>query len=135
MTSSKDITPDALLQLTSDTRQVLSRKCKTSSQKQFHAVIASGSLASSANQCHGTSRSAFWLPFDLFMEDSMDGSQVATTSAVEVLTGTSHSCALMIKSPFGEKRFVIVLPKYAIEVEAHCRFSEGSSGCQSNYMA
>ncbi|KAG5514407.1 hypothetical protein RHGRI_035729 [Rhododendron griersonianum] len=88
LTSSKDITPDALLQLTSDTRQVLSRKCKTSSQKQFHAVIACGSPASSASQCHGTSRSAFWLPFDLFMEDSMDGSQVATTSAVEVLTGT-----------------------------------------------
>ncbi|KAE9460513.1 hypothetical protein C3L33_07516, partial [Rhododendron williamsianum] len=90
-TSSKDITPDALLQLTSDTRQVLSRKCKTSSQKQFHAVIASGSLASSASQCHGTSRSAFWLPFDLFMEDSMDGSQVATTSAVEVLTGLAKA--------------------------------------------
>ncbi|THG15479.1 mediator of RNA polymerase II transcription subunit 33A-like [Camellia sinensis] len=85
--NSKNINPESLLQLTSDTRNVLSRECKTSSQKQFHAVMASGSLASSASQCHGTSRSALWLPFDLYLEDTMDGSQVAATSAVEVLTG------------------------------------------------
>ncbi|KAL6952360.1 hypothetical protein U1Q18_043818 [Sarracenia purpurea var. burkii] len=89
MRSSKDITPEALLQLTS--LRVLSRKCKTSSQKQFHAVIASGSLASSASQGNGTSRSALWLPFDLFLEDTMDGSQVAPTSAVEVLTGLAKA--------------------------------------------
>ncbi|XP_057461528.1 mediator of RNA polymerase II transcription subunit 33A-like [Actinidia eriantha] len=89
--SSKDITPEALLQLTSDTREVLSRKCKTSSQKQFHAVMSSGSLASSAGQCHGTSRSSLWLPFDLFLEDTMDGSQVTATSAVEVLTGLAKA--------------------------------------------
>ncbi|PSS06398.1 Mediator of RNA polymerase II transcription subunit 33A like [Actinidia chinensis var. chinensis] len=89
--SSKDITPEALLQLTSDTREVLSRKCKTSSQKQFHAVMASGSLASSSGQCHGTSRSSLWLPFDLFLEDTMDGSQVTATSAVEVLTGLAKA--------------------------------------------
>ncbi|GFZ04678.1 REF4-related 1 [Actinidia rufa] len=89
--SSKDITPEAFLQLTSDTREVLSRKCKTSSQKQFHAVMSSGSLASSAGQCHGTSRSSLWLPFDLFLEDTMDGSQVAATSAVEVLTGLAKA--------------------------------------------
>ncbi|XAR61234.1 hypothetical protein NMG60_11034880 [Bertholletia excelsa] len=85
--NSKNITREGLLQLTSDTRKVLSRECKTSSQKQFHAVIASGSLASSASQFHGTSDSALWLPFDVFLEDTMDGSQVASTSAVEVLTG------------------------------------------------
>ncbi|GFZ19463.1 reduced epidermal fluorescence 4 [Actinidia rufa] len=89
--SSKDITPEALLQLTSDTREVLSRKCKTSSQKQFHAVMASGSLASSASQCHGTSRSALWLPFDLFLEDAMDGSKVTAMSAVEVLMGLAKA--------------------------------------------
>ncbi|KAF8387992.1 hypothetical protein HHK36_026658 [Tetracentron sinense] len=85
--NSKTITPDALLQLTSDTLKVLSRECKTSSQLEFHAVMASGSLISSAGQCHGASRSALWLPLDLFLEDSMDGSQVAETSAIEILTG------------------------------------------------
>ncbi|XP_075641479.1 mediator of RNA polymerase II transcription subunit 33B [Castanea sativa] len=85
--NSKHITPETLLQLTSDTRQLLSRKCKTMSGQEFHAVMATGSLISSANQVHGTSLSALWLPIDLFLEDAMDGSQVAATSAVETLTG------------------------------------------------
>ncbi|GAV78727.1 hypothetical protein CFOL_v3_22192 [Cephalotus follicularis] len=84
--NSKHIGPETLLQLTSDTRRVLSRKCKTISQE-FHAVMASGSLISSAGQCHGTSLSALLLPMDLLLEDSMDGSQVTATSAVENLTG------------------------------------------------
>ncbi|CAK9151038.1 unnamed protein product [Ilex paraguariensis] len=85
--SSKNITPEVLLQLASDSRRVLSRECKTSSQQQFHAMMASGSLVSSAGQCHGASRSALWLPIDLFLEDTMDGSQVTATSAAETLTG------------------------------------------------
>lgn len=85
--NSKNISPEALLQLTSDNHLVLSRKRKTSSQKKFHAVVASGSLASSADQCYGASPSVLWLPFDLFLEDTIDGSQVAATSATETLTG------------------------------------------------
>ncbi|KAJ4727526.1 Mediator of RNA polymerase II transcription subunit 33A like [Melia azedarach] len=85
--NSKHITPEALLQLTSDTRKVLSRESKTVSEQQFHAVIASGSLISSVGQCNWTSQSALWLPIDLFLEDVMDGSQVAANSAVEILTG------------------------------------------------
>ena len=50
--NSKHISPDALLQLTFDACRVLTRECKTSLQKQFHAAVASGSLISSAGQCH-----------------------------------------------------------------------------------
>lgn len=85
--NSKRITSEALLQLTSDTRRVLSRKSKTISQQEFHAVITSASLMSDGGQCHGVTRSALWLPIDLFLEDAMDGSQVAATGAVNVLTG------------------------------------------------
>lgn len=83
--NSKDITPEALLQLTSDNRAQLSRECKTSLQ-QFNAVMACGSLISSAGQSYGASSSAIWLPIDLFLEDTMDGNVVATTSADETLT-------------------------------------------------
>lgn len=86
--NSKHLTPDALLQLTSDTRKVLSRECKIKSHEEFHAIIGSGCLTSSSGQCYGTSSSAHWLPIDLFLEDAMDGSQVAATGAVERLTGT-----------------------------------------------
>ncbi|KAJ9543363.1 hypothetical protein OSB04_023070 [Centaurea solstitialis] len=85
--NSKDITPEALLQLTSDSRLPLSRECQTISLQQFHAVMACGSLISSSGQSHGASRSAIWLPIDLFLEDTMDGYVVATTSAAETLTG------------------------------------------------
>lgn len=87
--NSKTITPEALLQLTSDTRILLSRQRKTYSQQHFHAIMASGSLMSSAAQCHGASRSAIWLPIDLFLEDTMDGSQMTATSAAEILTGAT----------------------------------------------
>ncbi|KAJ0035432.1 hypothetical protein Pint_24923 [Pistacia integerrima] len=85
--NSKILTSEALLQLVSDTRIVLSQECKTSSPKNFHAVITFGSLACSAGLCHGASRSALWLPLDLFLENVMDGYQVNPTSAIEVITG------------------------------------------------
>ncbi|XP_044500823.1 mediator of RNA polymerase II transcription subunit 33A-like isoform X2 [Mangifera indica] len=85
--NSKILTPEGLLQLVSDTRIVLSRECKTSSPKNFHAVITFRSLACSTGLRHGTSRSTLWLPLDLFLENVMDGYQVNSTSAIEIITG------------------------------------------------
>ncbi|XWS13569.1 hypothetical protein CRYUN_Cryun36dG0048300 [Craigia yunnanensis] len=85
--NSKALTSEALLELTSDSRVVLSRECKTSSLQKFHAVMAFGSMASSAGLCHGASRSDLWLPLDLGLEDAMDGYLVNTTSAIEIITG------------------------------------------------
>ncbi|KAL4310939.1 hypothetical protein GQ457_01G032780 [Hibiscus cannabinus] len=85
--NSKALTSEALLELTSDSRIVLSKKCKTSSVQKLHAVMAFGSLASSAGLCHGASRSDLWLPLDLVLEDAMDGYLVNTTSAIEIITG------------------------------------------------
>ncbi|OAY49665.1 mediator of RNA polymerase II transcription subunit 33B [Manihot esculenta] len=84
--NSEHLTAEILLQLTSDTLPLLSQECKKISQQNFHAVISSGSLTSSTGQCHGASWSVLWLPIDLFLEDAMDGSQVAAVSAVENLT-------------------------------------------------
>ncbi|KAK4482257.1 hypothetical protein RD792_009408 [Penstemon davidsonii] len=84
--NSKNISPEALLQLTSDTRQLLSRNCKTNSQQQFHAITARSPMSFSG-QCNGTVRSSLWLSIDLYLEDTMDGSQVRATSAAETLTG------------------------------------------------
>lgn len=85
--SSKVTNAETLLKLASDTSKLLSHKCKTISPLDFHEVMASGSLASSAGLCHGSSRSALWLPLDLVLEDAMDGSQVNATCAVEIITG------------------------------------------------
>ncbi|EEF45403.1 mediator of RNA polymerase II transcription subunit 33A [Ricinus communis] len=85
--SSKTLTAEDLLQLTSKTHASFTRVSKTSSLQKFHEVMALGSLVSSAGLCHGSSRSALWLPLDLALEDAMDGYQVNATSAIEIITG------------------------------------------------
>ncbi|KAE9455334.1 hypothetical protein C3L33_12769, partial [Rhododendron williamsianum] len=93
--SSKVTNAETLLKLASDTSKLLSHKCKTISPLDFHEVMASGSLASSAGLCHGSSRSALWLPLDLVLEDAMDGSQVNATCAVEIITAFSLKVLLV----------------------------------------
>ncbi|MED6132380.1 hypothetical protein PIB30_018403 [Stylosanthes scabra] len=85
--NSGTLSPEALLQLVSDKHMVLTRGCKTSSQKKFHAVMGFEYLSSSASLCPGASHSALWIPFDLVLEDAMDGYQVSTTSGVEIISG------------------------------------------------
>ncbi|XP_069155121.1 mediator of RNA polymerase II transcription subunit 33A-like isoform X2 [Solanum lycopersicum] len=85
--NSKKISLETLVLLISKNRGVLSRECKTSSRKFLHAVMASGSFALSASRCDDASTSVLWLPIDLFLEDTMDGSKVAATSAADTLTG------------------------------------------------
>ncbi|QHO37242.1 hypothetical protein HN51_003718 [Arachis hypogaea] len=84
---SRTLIPEALLQLTSDTRIFLPRECRTSSQQKFHVVMNFEYLSSSASLCHGASHSALWIPLDLVLEDAMDGYQVSATSAIEVIGG------------------------------------------------
>nr|XP_043635788.1 mediator of RNA polymerase II transcription subunit 33A-like [Erigeron canadensis] len=85
--SSKDITPESLLELASKNHVLLSREHKSETvSRQVRAVMACGSLVSSPGQNYGATRSAIWLPIDLFLEDAMDGYVVATTSAAETLT-------------------------------------------------
>ncbi|GFP97857.1 mediator of RNA polymerase ii transcription subunit 33a [Phtheirospermum japonicum] len=75
--NSKNISPEALLQLTSHTRKVLSRACKMS-------IIGTTHIPS-AGICNGTFRSALWLPIDLYLEDIMDGSQIGIAGLVKSL--------------------------------------------------
>ncbi|KAL9250275.1 Mediator of RNA polymerase II transcription subunit 33A-like protein [Drosera capensis] len=84
--NSKFITPETLIQLTLDTSKALPRECETSLHQEFHAIMASGSLIPSVRQSHGASRSALWVPIDLFLEDAMDGLIVTAASAVDTLT-------------------------------------------------
>ncbi|XP_021608160.1 mediator of RNA polymerase II transcription subunit 33B isoform X2 [Manihot esculenta] len=85
--NSKHISAEILIQLTSDTRPLLSQECKKKSQQDFHSVMSSGFLRSSAGRCHRASWSVLFLPIDLFLQNAMDGLQVAAIGAVEDLTG------------------------------------------------
>lgn len=88
--SLKHVTPEILLELTSNTRKLLTREGKRISRHGFHAVLTANNMISSTFESHGAFSSSIWLPIDLFLEDAMDGSQVAATSAVETLTGASQ---------------------------------------------
>ncbi|XP_027364485.1 mediator of RNA polymerase II transcription subunit 33A isoform X3 [Abrus precatorius] len=84
---SRTLSPESLLQLTSDSCMVLSREYKTNSQQKFQTVMSFEYLSSSASLCHGASHSALWIPLDLVLEDAMDGYQVSATSAIEIISG------------------------------------------------
>lgn len=118
--NSKNISPEALVLLISKNRGVLSRECKTSSRKFLHAVMASGSLALSASRFDDASTSVLWLPIDLFLEDTMDGSKVAATSAADTLTG--KYCSQWSK--FNIEYTLLCFAK----LELLCRSGEGSAG-------
>lgn len=82
--NSKVITPEILLQLISDDRKVVSEENKSSYLQEIHTV-----MSSSAGLSHKISGSSLWIPLDLVLEDAMDGSQVDTTSSIEIVTRNS----------------------------------------------
>ncbi|KAL2486958.1 Mediator of RNA polymerase II transcription subunit 33A [Abeliophyllum distichum] len=85
--NSKVMTPELLLRLISDKRKITSHYCHKNSLQDFHGILQSTPLDGSAGLCLGVSRSALWLPLDLLLEDAMDGYQVNTTSAIEMIAG------------------------------------------------
>ncbi|KAI9115091.1 hypothetical protein K1719_014104 [Acacia pycnantha] len=84
---SRTVSSEVILKFASDTDVVWSDERKMRSQQKFQAVLAFDYLSSSASLCHGASHSALWIPLDLVLEDAMDGYQVSTTSAIEIING------------------------------------------------
>ncbi|KAJ8622624.1 hypothetical protein MRB53_031153 [Persea americana] len=81
------ISPEILLQSSSFyTPKSFGLECKPSPHQDSCAVIASASLTSSAGDCFGPSTSALWIPLDMFLEDCLDGTQVAASCAIDTLT-------------------------------------------------
>ena len=62
-----------------------------SQHQAVRALIDAGSQTSAFGHNYGLGRASSWLPFDLFMENAMDGRQLSATVAIETL-------AKMIKS-------------------------------------
>ncbi|KAG9457423.1 hypothetical protein H6P81_001931 [Aristolochia fimbriata] len=82
------LSPEALMLLSSSyTPKYFDLEPKSRGQQGFCSVIVSGCLASSGDHCYGASRSALWIPLDMFLEDCMDGTQVAASCAIDILTG------------------------------------------------
>lgn len=84
--NSKVMTPENLLQLVSDDRKDMSKDNKSSYLQEVHSA-----MSSSAGLSHKISGSCVWIPIDLVLEDAMDGTQVDTTSSIEIVTRNANS--------------------------------------------
>ncbi|XP_072996875.1 mediator of RNA polymerase II transcription subunit 33A-like isoform X2 [Typha latifolia] len=80
------IIPVEVLQQLIDNCNKLGGECKANRHREFYNNVASGSLTLPGLYCPGSSRSALWIPIDLYLEDCIDGS-VAATSSIEILSG------------------------------------------------
>ena len=80
------MTPENLLQLISDDHKDMSKDDKTSYLQEIQSA-----MSSSAGLSHIVSGSCLWVPIDLVLEDAMDGTQVDTTSSIEIVTRNANS--------------------------------------------
>jgi len=62
-----------------------------SQHQAVRALIDAGSQTSAFGHNYGLGRASPWLPFDLFMENAMDGKQLPATSAIETLAELTKS--------------------------------------------
>ncbi|KAH9309641.1 hypothetical protein KI387_037552, partial [Taxus chinensis] len=78
-------------QLTGCIQKSLSREYQPSQHQAIRALIGSGSRTSEFGHSYGVGRASTWLPFDLFMEDTMDGRQLPAKSTIEILAELTKS--------------------------------------------
>ncbi|KAF3793040.1 Mediator of RNA polymerase II transcription subunit 33A [Nymphaea thermarum] len=76
---------ESLLHLSSHIQKSFSQEFKDIQHPSIRALINIRPLAPSTYQNHGANRSSLWIPLDLFLEDTMDGSQVTAESAIKSL--------------------------------------------------
>eukprot|EP00253_Pinus_taeda_P001346 PITA_01346 len=84
LSNSKTAT-ESFIQLSCCIQRGLSQEFQPSQHRTIRALIDTESSTSLFEHNHGVGRAASWLPFDMFMEDAMEGKQLPTTSAIDIL--------------------------------------------------
>lgn len=79
------VSPDRLINWSFDIVNKKFWKFKSSKYREL-CPISSGPFESPGGHCHGPSRSAIWVPLDLYLEDAVDGS-ISATNAIETISG------------------------------------------------
>eukprot|EP01018_Ginkgo_biloba_P000531 Gb_17496 [translate_table: standard] len=89
--SNSKIASELFAQLTGCIQRCLSQEYQPSQHQAIRTLIDAGSRTSAFEHNYGAGRAAPWLPFDLFMEDAMEGKQLPATSAIEILSELTKS--------------------------------------------
>ncbi|KAI0527566.1 hypothetical protein KFK09_003170 [Dendrobium nobile] len=72
--------------LFTNVHEVLDGECKSNRFGLLGVLVDAGLSGPTFNYCLGNDRSACWIPFDIIMENAMDGSHLYAISSVEILT-------------------------------------------------
>lgn len=99
---------------------VVSHECKTNSKLKLNVVPACYYI-SSADHSYGDSWSSLWLPFDLILEDALDGGQVAAFSAIEIIAGMFFFVLIIMLGKFLHKVENLIKNKNKTTENKHSR--------------
>ncbi|KAL5974893.1 hypothetical protein ACLOJK_031567 [Asimina triloba] len=76
-----------LVRLSANIQRPLRWEYQLNERQTVRALIDVGSCSFSYYHNFGSSQSACWFPFDMYMENAMDGRQLPSTSAADIITG------------------------------------------------
>ncbi|XP_073105034.1 mediator of RNA polymerase II transcription subunit 33A isoform X2 [Elaeis guineensis] len=88
--------------LSTNVQKAMDWECQINKHQLLGVMVDAG--PSSYLSCHssGTGRAACWISFDLFMENAMDGRQLHTVSATEILTELIKSLKVINRAGWQE---------------------------------
>ena len=87
---SKNVLPayNLLDSLTTNVQNVISTGYQLDRSRLLGVLVSTQPCSSSAFSIFGAGKGSCWVPFDMFMENAMDGRHLHAISSVEFLTGT-----------------------------------------------
>lgn len=98
-----------LLRLSANIQSVLKFEYKFNKRQLIGMLINIGTCKSGSHCNYEAGLSACWVPFDIYMENALDGKQLPVTSAIDILAGEFWEVFVFILSSFIAFSFKISL--------------------------
>ncbi|XP_059641819.1 mediator of RNA polymerase II transcription subunit 33A-like isoform X2 [Cornus florida] len=91
-----------LVKLSANIQRALDFECQLNKHQLTGMLIDIGSCKPSPCCDSGSGRFACWVPFDIYMENAMDGKQLPVTSAIDILTENIKTLQVFNKASWQE---------------------------------
>ncbi|KAF6172668.1 hypothetical protein GIB67_041991 [Kingdonia uniflora] len=91
-----------LARLSSNVTRALGLEYQLNKRQLIGMLINIGSFSSASSCNFGAGRAACWIPFDIYMETSMDGKHIPASSAVDVLTELTKTLQVINQASWQE---------------------------------
>ncbi|KAF0927619.1 hypothetical protein E2562_035227 [Oryza meyeriana var. granulata] len=101
--SKKFLTANNLLDsLMMNIRKVITTGHQVHKGKLLGVIVSTKPCSSAARSVSGAGKSSCWIPFDMFMENAMDGRHLDTISSIEALTELSKTLQVLNRATWQE---------------------------------